>query len=118
MPWLHDGTTLCALDARKGRLYAAVWRGQEQVRPPGDRPPEAVLEGLAPGFRAVGEGVLAYRALVEAVGGVVVEAAADPGVASLAALGVAALEAGAGRDPVTVQPTYLRPPDAKPRSSR
>jgi len=117
-PWLHEGTTLCALDARKGRLYAAVWRGQEQVLAPGDLAPEVVLAELVAPFRAVGEGVLAYRELVEAAGGVVVDAADDPGVASLAALGASALEAGEGSDPVSVQPTYLRPPDAKPRSSR
>ncbi len=117
-PWLHEGATLCALDARKGRLYAATWRGREQGLAAGDLAPEVVLAELAPGFRAVGEGVLAYRGLVEAAGGVVVDPADDPGVAPLAALGAAALAAGEGRDPVSVQPTYLRPSDAKPRSSR
>jgi len=118
-PWLSEGgVVLGALDARKGRLYAALWEGFAQTRPSADLAPARVFDGLAPGFLAVGEGALVYRDGVEAAGGAVVEGADDPGVIALAELGAAALAAGEGMDPVAVRPTYLRAPDAKPRASR
>jgi len=116
--WLGVGVVLCALDARKGRVYAARWKGSERVVPAADISPEEALRGLAPGFLAVGEGVLVYREAVEAAGGTIVADADDPGVAALARLGADAITAGRGQDPVDVRPTYLRPPDAKPRRSR
>ncbi len=118
-PWLSEGRiVLGALDARKERLYAALWEGTSMVREPGDLPPDEAFAGLAPGFLAVGEGAVVYREAVEAAGGTVVDGADDPGVASLAELGGEALAAGEGMDPVDVHPTYLRPADAKPRASR
>ena len=85
---------------------------------PADLAPEVALQGLEPGFLAVGEGAVVYADLVITAGGRLVEAADDPGVDALVALGADALARGHGQDPIAVRPTYLRPPDAKPRSVR
>lgn len=109
----HPGRVLSALDARKGRLYAAWYAAGSRVTEPVDEAPEVVLAGAAQPFVAVGEGALVYRQLVEAAGGRLVDEADHPGVDALARLGVAGLSAGCGVDPAQVRPTYLREADAK-----
>lgn len=115
--WPHRGGTpvLSMLDARKGRVYAALFDADGSVRSgPGDVAPSvAVGWGTSP-FRATGEGALVYRNAVEAAGGVVVEDADDPCVHALAALGAQGLAAGEGVLPEQVRPVYLRDADAKP----
>lgn len=112
------GSLVALLDARKSRVYAARWVGEVRVSPPADVPPEEALDGLLPGFRAVGEGALAYRAAVEDRGGIVVERADDPGVEHLALRAFEGLERGEGSDPLDLRPTYLRDADAVPRAAR
>lgn len=106
---------LAMLDARKGRVYAGRWHGEESVGAEADVAPEVALGWVDGAFRATGEGALVYAAEVVAAGGVLVDEAADPGVAVLARLGIVAVAAGKGRDPAEVRPNYLRAPDAVPR---
>lgn len=107
--WADCDVTL--LDARKGRVYAG-WRAD--AFEPADVAPEAAVTDRPAGFRAVGEGALVYRTVVEAAGGVVVESADHPGTAALIDLAVAQLKAGEVGEPDAVQPLYVRAPDAVP----
>lgn len=107
------GPLLSALDARKGRLYAAVFGpdGTEWL-PPSDLGVDDVLARLPPGpFRATGEGALVVRPAIERAGGVVVSGAAETGVAALVGEGRRRLLAGEGRDPAELVPAYVRAPD-------
>jgi hypothetical protein len=70
--------------------------------------PAVVAARIAPGTLCVGDGAVRYRALLEAVGGVVPpddDARHAPGSAALAAV-------AGGRPP---EPVYVRRPDAEPR---
>jgi tRNA threonylcarbamoyladenosine biosynthesis protein TsaB len=109
------GRLLVMLDARKSRVYAALWEGDALVRGPADVPPEEALGWPGRPFRATGEGALVYRALVEAAGGSLVEQPDDPGVHELARLGRDALARGGGVRPEALTAGYLRPADAVPR---
>jgi tRNA threonylcarbamoyladenosine biosynthesis protein TsaB len=109
----RDGVpVLAALDARKGRVYAAAWGGDGRlVREAADVGPDVAARFLPPPFVATGEGALVYRAVFEAAGGEVAADAADPGVVALAREGARALAAGEGQDPVDLVPRYVRAPD-------
>ena len=109
------------LDARKQRVYAQIWEGQEHreaLADPVDVPPEEVLRGLPAGFWAVGEGALVYRGLVEEAGGRVSAACDAPALLGLCALGAARLQNGEVTDPGSVQASYVRLPDAVTKRSR
>ena len=107
------GRLLSALDARKGRLYAAWYDDGVRIGPAVDHAPERVLEAVEGPFRAVGEGALVVRAQIEVLGGTVVTEADHPAVDALARLGQSGLSRGEGQDPASVRPTYLRDADAK-----
>lgn len=110
-----DLPVLSLLDARKARVYAALFRGGDEIAGPGDvDPAEAVAWAQGP-FVAIGEGALVYREAIEAAGGTVADDAEHPGVDALARLAIAGLGRGEGRDPGEVRPVYLREPDATPR---
>jgi len=108
-----SGDVLAALDARKGRLYAAWYRSGQRLAPPVDAAPDVVLAGASGPFLAVGEGALVVADRVRAMGGQLVDEADHPAVDRLARLGVEALSRGEGGDPATVRPMYLREADAK-----
>jgi tRNA threonylcarbamoyladenosine biosynthesis protein TsaB len=108
------------IDARRGELFAALHdAGGATLIEPFVATPEAVLErvresGLDP--LAAGDGSLRFRGLLETAGVRVADRESQAHV--VRALYVCRL--GAGTEPVapeTVLPTYLRLPDAKPRSS-
>lgn len=104
---------LVALDARKSRVYAALYGDDGVVEPAADVAPE-VAAGWSEGpFEATGEGSAVYADVIGAAGGRVLPDPTDPCVGALAALGAAAIGRGEGVDPATVQPLYLRQPDAK-----
>ena len=109
------GKLLVLLDARKSRVYAALWDGDVLVRGPADVPPEEAAAWAGAPFRATGEGALVYREPIERAGGAVVEGAEDPGVDSLARLGREALARGEGIAPERLVAGYLRPADAVPK---
>jgi tRNA threonylcarbamoyladenosine biosynthesis protein TsaB len=110
----HGASTLAALaagapralaliDARRGELFAPGADGEPAVVQPA-----VVAARIAPGTLCVGDGAVRYRALLEAVGGVVPpddDARHAPGSAALAAV-------AGGRPP---EPVYVRRPDAEPR---
>jgi len=113
--WRVGGPVLSVLDARKGRVYAALFDGDgEVVRGPGDVDPDVAISWGHPRLAATGEGAIVFREKFEAAGLIVVEDAENPAVMALAERGAAALRRGEGVDPVTVEPLYLREPDAKP----
>lgn len=101
---------LALLDARKGRVYAGLYRVQgervDALGPAVDAPLAAVLP--APPFRAVGEGALVHREAILAAGGEVVEGAAASG--AVAAARRASVEPGV--DPTALSLCYLREADA------
>jgi tRNA A37 threonylcarbamoyladenosine modification protein TsaB len=102
------------LDARKSRVYAAVYAADGSVvSEPVDRAPAEVLGELSSPFVATGEGAIVYEELIRELGGRVVVDADHPAVDQLARLGARALERGEGSRR-GVSPLYLRKPDARP----
>lgn len=111
--WRHRSAdpVLSMLDARKGRVYAQGFGGEPLE--PADVAPELAVAWLDGAYRAVGEGALAYRDLVESSGGVVVDDADDPGLDGLLAMAARAFAEGESVAPEAVRPVYLRDADAK-----
>lgn len=107
---LH-GDLLVLLDARKSRVYAAAWRGTEQIQGPSDIPPEEAIRWMPPGFRATGEGAIVYRTAVEAAGGALVGEPWHPGTLQLAKLGTERIALGEGEDALHPTVHYLRDAD-------
>jgi tRNA threonylcarbamoyladenosine biosynthesis protein TsaB len=107
------------IDARRGELFAALHDGDgRELLAPFVATPDAVVERVqstAPNPLAAGDGSLRFRGLLEAAG--VRVAPGESQVHVVRALHVCRL--GAATDPVApegVLPTYLRAPDAQPRS--
>jgi tRNA threonylcarbamoyladenosine biosynthesis protein TsaB len=107
---------LSVLDARKQRVYAALYAPDGTLlQGPADLPPAEALAWCTTSFLATGEGALVYKELVVAAGGQVHPEAEHPAVDALARMGEEALKQGLGSEPLAVTPLYLRAPDAKPR---
>ena len=109
--------TLPLIDARRGELFAAMYRegGKPLVEPFAARPEqlaERAGRDLA-GALAAGDGSLRFREILEAAG---VRVAPDgSGLHVVRALHVCRLAAGVrGERPEAVLPTYIRDPDAEP----
>lgn len=101
------------LDARRGEVYAAVWRAGELTLAPAALPPEALAGRLPAGVRAVGEGAVRFREVLEAGGAHV--APDDAPEHRLRAAEVCRLGAAATPLPRdAILPDYRREPDAKP----
>jgi tRNA threonylcarbamoyladenosine biosynthesis protein TsaB len=110
-----DSPVLAMLDARKSRVYAALYSASGAlVAGPADVDPAVALGWTGPGFVATGEGALVYADAVQAVGGRVAEGADSPCVEQLAVLAAAGLARGEGAPPWELRPRYLREPDARP----
>jgi tRNA threonylcarbamoyladenosine biosynthesis protein TsaB len=111
---------LSLLDARKGRVYAALYSNSgELVRAPGDVDPSVAAEWAGAGVIATGEGALVYREVLEAAGLVIAPHAEAVGIESLARLAASALGSNLWVDPGEVSPVYMRPADAqKPRPEK
>lgn len=106
-----DLPVLSLLDARKGRAYAELWRGDRLVVEPGDVPPEEALSWAGGPFLATGEGAIAFREAVLAAGGTIAREPEHPAVDTLARQAARALAAG---EIASAEPLYLREPDARP----
>jgi tRNA threonylcarbamoyladenosine biosynthesis protein TsaB len=111
--WGSDPLIAAVIDARRGEVFAAAWRGGEQVLAPvAIAPAELAARGL-PGALAVGDGAVRFRAELERAGASV--PAGDSPVHRVSALVVCRL--GAAGDPAdrdALLPDYRREPDAKP----
>jgi tRNA threonylcarbamoyladenosine biosynthesis protein TsaB len=111
---------LALIDARRGELFAALHDGAgRELLEPFVAPPEEVVERVgerAANPLAAGDGSLRFRGLLEAAG--IQVAPRDSQVHVVRALNVCRL--GAATEPVApeaVLPTYIRAPDARPRST-
>ncbi|HEX6460999.1 MAG TPA: tRNA (adenosine(37)-N6)-threonylcarbamoyltransferase complex dimerization subunit type 1 TsaB [Thermoleophilaceae bacterium] len=103
------------IDARRGELFAALYRGADEVWPPFAAPPQALLERLREAAFTVvtaGDGSLRFRQELEA-GGIHI---APAGAHAVRGLHICRLAAQAPAvPPEAVVPNYLRDPDAKPQ---
>lgn len=116
------GRPVCALlDARKGEVYAGVY-GTEDGWPRLLESARAVAPARLIGERAsiptvyTGDGALAYRELLAGLGQAAVLApshCARPDAGTVAMLGLLRLRRGEVADLASVEPDYLREPDAK-----
>jgi tRNA threonylcarbamoyladenosine biosynthesis protein TsaB len=116
-----DRLVAAVVDARRGQVFAALYRGGapglRRLSPYRLCRPEELAEELAgrgePALCA-GDGARRYRQVLEEVAGVAVagEPAAWPSAASLWALGLKAARDGELVAPAELAPLYLRQPDA------
>jgi len=103
------------IDAKRGEVFAALYRGDELLWPPFAATAEAVVERLRDSAHtplSAGDGSLRFRETLEA-GGIGIAAAPAHVVR---ALHVCRLSEGVAPAPAdAVLPDYLREPDAKPQ---
>jgi tRNA threonylcarbamoyladenosine biosynthesis protein TsaB len=101
------------IDARRGEVFAAGWRGGEPVLTPAALAPGALAERLQPGSLAVGDGAVRFRDELARAGA---EVPADDSplhrVSALQVCRLGAVAEPADRD--ALLPDYRREPDAKP----
>ena len=113
----HPELALPLIDARRGEVFAALYRGEEALWPAFAVAPEALVERLRESGHtplAVGDGSLRFRGMLEEAG-IPVEPD-DSAAHVVSALQVCRLGAGAvDEPPESVLPEYLREPDAKPQ---
>jgi tRNA threonylcarbamoyladenosine biosynthesis protein TsaB len=116
------GTFSPMLDARKGRVYAALYRIDngviERVSGYCEADPAAWAAGLPQGAVVTGSGAISYRSALQEMAGL---SLTDPPLAGPSAEGLINLAQHlASRDAWTdcdeIDACYLRPPDAKPKS--
>jgi tRNA threonylcarbamoyladenosine biosynthesis protein TsaB len=103
------------IDAKRGELFAALYRGDEEVWPPFSASPAEVIERLreaSVSAMAAGDGSLRFRDELEA-GGIQVEPAGCHAVRGLHICRLATRVPAV--PPEAVLPNYLREPDAKPQ---
>ena len=105
------------IDARRGELFAALHRGEDELWEPFAASPEALIArareaGVSP--LAAGDGSIRFRGMLEEAG--IPVAPQDSAAHVVRALHVCRLAAGARDEaPEAVLPDYLREPDAKPQ---
>jgi tRNA threonylcarbamoyladenosine biosynthesis protein TsaB len=105
--------TAAVIDARRGEVFAAIWRDGEPVLAPVAIAPEDLAARLEPATLAVGDGAVRFRAELERAGASV---PADGSPAHrVSALEVCRLGSrGEPTDRDALLPDYRREPDAKP----
>jgi tRNA threonylcarbamoyladenosine biosynthesis protein TsaB len=118
----ESGTTICAaLDARKREVYAALFApeatGPRRLTPDLALAPEALAARLPRPCTLVGDAGEVYAAQLGARARLLPFATHHPRGGTIARLGGARLAAGATDDAGTLEPVYVRAPDAElPRS--
>jgi tRNA threonylcarbamoyladenosine biosynthesis protein TsaB len=111
-----DSATLPVLDARRGQAFAALYGpGGEEIWAPAVEAPDELADRLKALGRmplAAGSGAIRFRSELEAAGA---EVLADPvGAHRISARHVCLLaEGGSPARPESIEPIYLRPPDAE-----
>jgi tRNA threonylcarbamoyladenosine biosynthesis protein TsaB len=103
------------IDAKRGELFAALYRGEEELWPPFAATPVQLVERAREGSvtaMAAGDGSLRFRDQLEA-GGIEVGPAGAHAVRGLHVCRLAARVPAV--PPESVVPNYLREPDAKPQ---
>lgn len=113
----HDGPVLAVLDARRGEAFAAAWRGDRSLLEPVALSPDALAAaagGLGTDVLAVGEGSVAFRAVLEQAGAAVgPDGSAVHRLSAVAVCRLATAQRPVGRDALV--PDYRRAPDAVAR---
>lgn len=114
---------ICAfLDARKQEVYSQLfeWRPSEGPIAIGEAsvlPPEQLLKNLPEQVAFVGDGIVLYRHLIDALPAqqalVPVATAHQLRAAHAAWLALQAWQRGLGREAAEILPTYIRPSDAE-----
>jgi tRNA threonylcarbamoyladenosine biosynthesis protein TsaB len=69
-----EGDVAAVLDARRGQVFAAIWRAGVLELEPSALDPEVLAARLGPGIRAVGDGAVRFRDVLEGAGASVPEA--------------------------------------------
>ena len=103
------------IDAKRGELFAALYRGEELLWPPFAATPEVVVQRVRDAAvvpLAAGDGSLRFRETLEA-GGIGIATASEHVIRALHVCQLA--EGVAAISPDAVLPNYLREPDAKPQ---
>jgi tRNA threonylcarbamoyladenosine biosynthesis protein TsaB len=106
------GPVMAVLDARRGEAFVAAYDGDAQLLPPAAVTPEILGTLGRRGWKAVGDGAVRFRPVLEPSGAVIPDDGSP--IHSVDALAVARLAARApetGREGVV--PDYLRLPDAE-----
>jgi len=125
LAWVADaepGTSLCAaLDARKREVYAALFtvtaEGPRRLTPDLALSPAALAARLPRPCTLVGDAGEVYADVLGAHARVLPFATHHPRGGVIARLGAARLAAGEAANTGTLEPVYVRPPDAElPRS--
>src|SRR5438046_197783 len=118
----EPGRTVCAaLDARKREVYAALFAveagGPRRLTPDLALAPEALAARLPRPCTVVGDAGEVYGAVLGAHARLLPFATHHPRGGVIARLGAARLAAGEAANVGTLEPVYVRPPDAElPRS--
>jgi len=110
---------LAAIDARRGELFAAAWRGPHRKLDPCALRPEAIASALAPlaaadgsAPLAIGDGALRFREQLELAGAEVPPQ--ESRLHRISAINHCRLATGLpAASPTEVEPAYLRAPDAE-----
>ena len=125
LAWVADaepGTSLCAaLDARKREVYAALFtataEGPRRLTPDLALAPAALAARLPRPCTLVGDAGEVYGDVLGAHANLLPFATHHPRGGVIARLGAARLAAGEAANAGTLEPVYVRPPDAElPRS--
>ncbi len=112
-----DGIICSIQDARAGQVYGAAFRNGERLL--GDAPMKLEdflnnVRSLGERFLFIGDGVPVHRdRITELLGGKAFFAATHLGYLRPSAAGLIALKKGEKADYLTLQATYLRPPNAQ-----
>jgi tRNA threonylcarbamoyladenosine biosynthesis protein TsaB len=112
------GTVVCAaLDARKHEVYAALFvvepEGRRRLGPDQALAPEVLAARLPPGCVLVGDAAAAYPAVFDGRARVLGFDRCPPRGGVVARLGWARLMRGERAELGTVEPAYVRPPEAE-----
>ena len=108
-----EADNICAvLDARRGEVFAAAWMHRRPVLEAAAFDPAALAERIGSDTLAIGDGAVAFRAVLERSGALIPDDSSDlhrVTAVNHCRLGVLADPS----DPDAVRPQYLRLPDAE-----